>query len=87
MIEGPLAASSNRGRYAISGATATEADLTGGQECEILLGGQWIAGIVEHTGGLYVDEDLPYAAHRGYYFADGEGNRVGLCIGMRVRIE
>jgi len=51
--EGRLQASPNLDRYAGEG---TGGDLTSGNCCEIWLGGHWIAGCIELTGRLYVDE-------------------------------
>ena len=84
MIEGLLTASSNRGRYAIGAPDGP--DLTSGQPCEIYMGGTWIAGRIEHSGGLYLDEDLPYKAVRGYCFWAPDGGICEICFGMKVRI-
>ena len=88
MYEGILIMSSNRGRYAFQDAPeGPYGDLTSGDRCEILLGGHWIAGSIEHSGSIYVDEDLPYKAHRGYFFvADADRRPCGLCLGMKVRM-
>lgn len=88
MTEGTLVLSSNRGRYAIATTeTGPYSDLTSGDHCEILLGGHWIAGSIEHGGGIYADEDLPHTAHKGYFFiADLDRRPCGLCLGMRVQI-
>lgn len=84
MNEGILVPSSNRGRYAIGSPDGP--DLTSGQPCEIYLGGSWIAGHIEHAAGLYIDPDLPYKAHRGYYFVTLSVGVCGLCCGMRIRL-
>ena len=78
-----LVASSNRGRYALD--TPDGRDLTGGDAVAILLGSQWIAGSVEHAGGLYVSASTGQA-ERGYYFLATHGSVCGLCTGMQVRI-
>ena len=84
MTEGLLTASSNRGRYSIGSPDGP--DITSGQPCEVWLGGTWIAGKIEHSGGLYLDADLPYKAVRGYCFVSSEGGMCGVCFGLRVRL-
>ncbi len=84
MREGTLVASNIRGRYALN--TPDGPDITGGQVCEILLGGQWIRGAVEHTGKLYADEGSA-KPRPGYYFEALNGGICGLCTGMTVRIQ
>jgi hypothetical protein len=90
--EGRLALSSNRGRYAIAGV-----DLNSGDCIEIYLGGNFIAGSIEHSASpIYADEhgmrevdDKPPAIS-GYYFIAEVGESFagvcGLCADMRVRI-
>ncbi|HET8853053.1 MAG TPA: DUF5348 domain-containing protein [Ktedonobacteraceae bacterium] len=86
MTEGTLVLSSNRGRYAFKG-TEEEPylDLTSGDPCEILLGGHWIAGSIEHTP-VYSVEALPHQEVKGYYFHAHNGGICGLCTRMRVRL-
>jgi len=87
MTEGVLIPSSNRGRYAVKDAPeGPYIDLTSGDMCEALLGRQWIIGVIEHSAEMYADPDLPYKAHRGYYFLAHDGSVCGLCMGMRVRV-
>jgi hypothetical protein len=85
-MEGMLIASSNRGRYAVQDAEqGSYLDLTSGMPCEVWLGGNWVAGTIEH-GALYIIRDLSSTASRGYYFVDTIGERCGLCLGMKVRL-
>jgi hypothetical protein len=81
MKEGLLVQAANRGRYAIDN---PDDDLTSGQPCEIYLGGQWIAGRLEHAGAVYVTNDN--RAMAGYYFLADTGGDCGLAVGMRVRL-
>jgi Domain of unknown function (DUF5348) len=83
MTEGLLTASSIKGRYAIGSPDGP--DLTSGQPCEIWLGGQWVSGRIEHSGGLYADPDT-YRAVRGYCFVSSDGGMCGLCYGLHIRI-
>jgi hypothetical protein len=85
VIEGTLVASSNSGRYAIDDPIEGH-DLTAGEVIEILLGGQWIKGSIEHAPYLYAIETIGRPAQRGYYFIASEGGVSGLCVGMKVRI-
>ena len=83
MIEGVLVASTTPGRYAIGNAE-TGADVTAGQPCEILLGGQWLRGSVEYDTGRYAVEGP--RATRGYFFIAQMGGVCGLCVGMQLRL-
>ena len=87
MTEGTLVVSSNRGRYALDDPDKG-AELTSGKACEILLGGHWIAGSVEHAGNLYhiSGRGGPGQVYEGFYFVADDGGVCGLCIGMRVRV-
>jgi Domain of unknown function (DUF5348) len=78
-----LVASSTRGRYALDDPEGW--DISIGDAIAIWLGGQWIEGGVEHTGGLYADESTDKAL-RGYYFESSTGGTCGLCVGMRVKL-
>ncbi len=88
-----LVLSTTRGRYALDNAQYGH-DITSGEYIEVLLGGKWIPGHVEHAkltskstvaqAGLYAIQELgqPFA---GYFFIADDGNVCGLCAGMRVR--
>jgi hypothetical protein len=82
MREGILVQASNRGRYALDD---PDDDLTSGQPCDIFLGGQWIAGRIEHAGAVYVTNE-PGRTMAGYYFLADTGGDCGLAVGMKVRI-
>lgn len=84
MIEGELVASSlTRGRYQVG---EDGPELTRGDILEVLLGGQWLAGSVEHATFLYAADYWVYQRSlRGYYFIADAGGICGLCVGMRVR--
>jgi hypothetical protein len=85
MIEGLLALSTSSGRYAIGNPGGRE--LTSGDRCEILLGGQWIAGSIEHNGEYAVEQHVVSAWRiRGYAFSADNGGSCGLCTGMKVRV-
>ncbi len=75
-----LVASTNRGRYALDRPDGV--DVTGGTRLVVLLGGYWIAGIVEH-GRVYSSED---SSGRGYFFIADTGECCGLCLGMQVQV-
>jgi hypothetical protein len=87
-----LVASSNSGRFALDREDGY--DLTCGQGLSVLLGGQWVDGCVEYTGGLYpvtrtfeeVMREAPCRFTGGYIFEACDGNKCGLCVGMRVRL-
>ena len=81
MREGMLVQAANRGRYALDN---PDDDLTSGQACEVFLGGQWIAGRLEHAGAVYVTNDNRMMA--GYYFLADSGGDCGLAVGMKVRL-
>jgi hypothetical protein len=78
-----LVASRNRGRYALDEPDGL--DLTAGAAVAVWLGGQWIAGQIEHAGRLYAVERTGQS-ERGYYFLAADGSCCGLCSGMRVRL-
>lgn len=83
-VEGVLSFASNGGRYQIENATEV-CDVTSGDHLDVQLGGQWIAGNVEH-GSVYVigRSRVPFG---GYYFLAGnDGLMCGLCLGMKVRL-
>jgi len=83
-IEGILTASSNGGRYQV-GSTGDAPDVTNGDRLDVQIGGQWIAGSVEHGRVYLVSQE--HIAARGYFFiADTDGMTCGLCIGMSVRL-
>ena len=84
MREGLLVPSSNRGRYAI-GNPEIGPDLTAGDTCEVLFGGRWIPGSVEHAP-VYSIGALPHQKVNGYFFVARTGETCGICTGMRVRI-
>jgi hypothetical protein len=52
---------------------------------QVLLGGQWIKGRIEHAGGLFVLEHGAEPVTSGYYFLTSDGSICGLCRGMKVR--
>ncbi len=81
MREGMLVQAANRGRYAIDD---PDDDLTSGQPLDIWIGGQWIAGRLEHAGAVYVTNDNRMMA--GYYFLADSGGDCGLAVGMKVRL-
>ncbi len=99
-MEGHLMLSSNTwGRYALRVDGDEHGDITSGQPLEVGIGGQWISGRIEYdqdptyvTLGPQSIEDVVKMAGQpraigGYYFiADADGNYLGLCIGMRVRL-
>jgi hypothetical protein len=78
-----LVASRNRGRYALDDPDGP--DLTAGEAIAVWLGGQWIAGHIEHAGSLYAVERTGQT-ERGYFFCASDGTICGLCSGMRVRL-
>jgi hypothetical protein len=88
-----LVPSLNRGRYALDDPDG--GDLTTGQHIDILLGGRWIPGKVEHS--TYPTRKYPEVAgcyaltgvenvKIGYYFVAKGGMVCGLCTGMMVRL-
>ncbi len=79
-----LVPSTNRGRYALDD-PETGHELTSGEALALLLGGQWIEGRVEHGSNLYASERSGQL-EKGYYFIDSNGQRCGLCTGMKVRL-
>ena len=96
MIEGLLALSTTRGRYAIGDCNGF--DLNAGKLVEIEIGGRWMPGVIRRAPGLaYVtpglqtleeawgNEEKPRAIG-GYYVEIDGGGICGLCVGMRVRI-
>jgi hypothetical protein len=79
-----LVPSTNRGGSALDDPqTGHERDL--GEALAILLGGQWIRGWVEHGSSLYASERSGQL-EKGYSFIDSNGQRCGLCTGMKVRL-
>ena len=80
-----LVPSSNSGRYALDDPEHGQI-VTGGDVLAILLNGQWIQGIIERAAHLYAIENAPQHVYSGYYFIDDDGNRCGLCAGMKVRL-
>jgi Domain of unknown function (DUF5348) len=79
-----LVPSTNRGDSALDD-PETGHDLTSGESLALLLGGQWIPGRVEHGSSLYASE-WSDQLEKGYYFIDSNGQRWGLCTGMKVRL-
>lgn len=81
-----LVASTNSGRYALDDPEHGQ-DLTSGTNLSILVGGQWIDGVVEHNGMAYA---LSYGGgnrpRAGYVFYATDGSVVGLCVGMRCKL-
>ena len=51
-LTGVLVPSSNRRRYAVD--EPDGCDLISGDRCEVYLGGQWMAGSVEHGSGRHM---------------------------------
>jgi Domain of unknown function (DUF5348) len=96
-ITGTLTLSANKGRYAVIDESIEIVDIYNGihdlasdMRIEICLGQQWIAGTIEHSGGVpphkgvYAAKDANFAY--GYYFVSDTGKICGLCTGMHVRI-
>lgn len=79
-----LVPSTNRGGTALDD-PQTGHDLTSGESLALLLGGQWIPGRVEHGSSLYASERSGHM-EKGYSFTDSNGQRCGLCTGMKVRL-
>ena len=79
-----LVPSTSRGRYALDD-PVTGQEITSGNVLQVLLGGQWIKGSVEHAGGLYALEHTTHPVSSGYYFLASNGGVCGLCAGMKVR--
>ncbi len=88
-----LVVSCNRGRYALDHPTEG-ADISSGYPLALHLGGQWIAGRVEHSNQpttKYPGADGLYSItgangpQIGYYFIAEGGDVCGLCVGMRVK--
>ena len=75
-----LVPSISRGRYALDD-PVTGQDVTAGDVLQVLLGGQWVKGKVEHAGGLYVLELGAEPVTSGYYFLASDGGICGLCEG------
>lgn len=70
---GVLVNSVNRGRYAIGHSEGP--DITSGLQCSIMVAGQWVPGRVEYSPG------------RGYYMTTDHNCIVGLCVGVRVKLD
>lgn len=84
--EGKLEASPHtRGRYAVRVDDDYAPELSSGQSLMVKLGGQWVAGRVEH-GARYASEIANSRTVRGYYFIADDGSVCGLCVGMTVRV-
>jgi hypothetical protein len=79
-----LVPSTSQGRYALDD-PVTGQDVTSGDVLQVLLGGQWVKGRVEHASGLYVLEHVAHPVTSGYYFLACNGGICGLCAGMKVR--
>ncbi len=79
-----LVPSSSRGRYALDDPVSGQ-DITAGYVLQVLLGGHWIEGSIEHASGLYVLEHGSHSITSGYYFLTSDGSICGLCTGMKVR--
>jgi Domain of unknown function (DUF5348) len=79
-----LVPSISHGRYALDD-PVTGQDITSGDVLQVLLGGQWIKGSVEHAGRLYALEHTTHPVSSGYYFLANNGGVCSLCAGMKVR--
>lgn len=87
-----LVHSSNSGKLALDDDTYG-AELSCGRRIEILLGGRWICGHVEHAPVYPVEKSLSEIMQRkpnyevsGYYFISDQGELCGLCVGMKARL-
>ena len=78
-----LVPSTSRGRYALDDPVHGQ-DVTAGNVLQVLLGGHWIRGSIEHASGLYALEPAAHSVSSGYYFLASEGSICGLCAGMKV---
>jgi uncharacterized protein DUF5348 len=82
MVEGTLVPSSTSGCYAIDHAEGFE--ITGGQQCEILLAGNWIPGKVEQSsesvGNYHIARGNAVGLFHGYYFTVGDGSGGTRCV-------
>ncbi|GCE18951.1 hypothetical protein [Dictyobacter kobayashii] len=89
-----LVPSTTRGRYALD--RADGADVSSNQYIAIKIGSRWVPGTVEFARpnskgpvpGTCVTESVsnPLPVGACYYFISNDGDIVGLCVGMRVRI-
>jgi hypothetical protein len=79
-----LVPSTSRGRYACDNPVHGQ-DVTSGTMLQVLLGGHWTLGSIEHASGLYALEPAAHPVTSGYYFLASDGSICGLCAGMKVR--
>ena len=79
-----LVPSTNAGCYALDDPSSGP-DITSGQPLDVLLGGCWIKGRVEHASNLYANERSGQVERGNYFIAADDGTICGLCVGMQVR--